>query len=210
VTRRTAFLATAVVLVACLAASLASTCTTFFLSDGQRLLYGKNYDWHIRSGMLIVNHRGMAKVAIADDNGNPARWTSTYGSVTFNQFGRDFPMGGMNEVGLVVEVMWLDETRYPSIDDRASIGDLQWVQYQLDTAATVEDVLASDAEVRIVNGAPLHFLVADASGNAATIEFLQGTPETVRERIARYPESTVCVDARRTRRPSRRLEGAPR
>jgi len=170
VTRRTLALA----LLSSLTASLAAPCTTFLLNDGQRLVYGKSYDWHIRSGMLTVNHRGMAKVAMAGDNGNPARWTSAYGSVTFNQFGRDFPMGGMNEVGLVVEVMWLDATRYPPVDSRATLDNLQWIQYQLDTAATVEDVLASNDNIRIVDGVTLHFLVADASGNAATIEFLDG------------------------------------
>ena len=40
-----------------------------------------------------------------------------YGAIFFNQFGREFPMGGMNEAGLVVELMWLDETVFPSPDD---------------------------------------------------------------------------------------------
>jgi choloylglycine hydrolase len=157
-----------------LAGSPADGCTTFVLRDPQRLVFGKNYDWSIRSGMLIVNQRWVAKVSAATGGGNPARWTSAYGSVTFNQFGRDFPMGGMNEAGLVVEVMWLEETRYPPADDRATLGDLQWVQYQLDTAATVEAVLASDEDVRIGGGAPLHYLVADATGRVATVEFLDG------------------------------------
>ena len=37
----------------------------------------------------------------------PARWTSKFGSVTFNQYGKDNPMGGVNERGLVIEVMEL-------------------------------------------------------------------------------------------------------
>lgn len=157
-----------------LAAPPADGCTTFLLNDGRRFVFGKNYDWDVRSGMLIVNQRGMAKVSVADSGGNPARWTSRYGSVTFNQFGREFPMGGMNEVGLVVEVMWLEATVYPAADHRATLDNLQWIQYQLDTATTVDDVLASDDRVRIVDGAPLHYLVADATGKVATVEFLGG------------------------------------
>jgi choloylglycine hydrolase len=156
------------------AAPPADGCTTFLLNDGVRFVFGKNYDWMIRSGMLVVNQRGVAKISIADQGGNPARWVSRYGSVTFNQFGREFPMGGMNEVGLVVELMWLEGTVYPPADDRATLDNLQWIQYQLDTAATVDDVIASNERVRIVDGAPLHYLVADARGNAATIEFLDG------------------------------------
>ncbi len=82
----------------------------------------------------------------------------------------------MNENGLVVELMWLDGTQYPMADDRVGLSELQWIQYQLDNAATVDEVIASDLKVRInaENSVPLHFLIADASGNAATIEFLKG------------------------------------
>ena len=51
---------------------------------------------------------------------------------------------------------------------------LEWIQYQLDTAAAVADVVKSDAAVRIAGVAPLHYLVSDATGAAATIEFLGG------------------------------------
>jgi choloylglycine hydrolase len=71
--------------------------------------------------------------------------------------------------------MWLDETRFPSADKRPAIGVLQWIQYQLDNSATVDDVLASDKILRITTtSAPLHYLVADSDGNVATVEFLEG------------------------------------
>ena len=56
-------------------------------------------------------------------------WTSKYGSATFNQYGREFPMGGMNEAGLVVESMMLFETEYPLPDTRSGIDPTQWIQY---------------------------------------------------------------------------------
>ncbi|HYE55830.1 MAG TPA: linear amide C-N hydrolase, partial [Chitinophagaceae bacterium] len=77
--------------------------------------------------------------------------------------------------GLVVELMWLDETSYPKPDGRPAISVLQWIQYQLDNCASVGEVLATDKILRISgSGTPLHYLVADAAGNAATIEFLDG------------------------------------
>jgi choloylglycine hydrolase len=96
--------------------------------------------------------------------------------VTFNQYGRDFPMGGMNEKGLVVELMWLDGTRYPDPDDRPETGVLEWIQMQLDLRDSVADVLAHLNDVRIAGSAPLHYLVADPAGSAATVEFLDGRP----------------------------------
>lgn len=157
-----------------LLAPAAEACTTFCLRDGGTIVFGKNYDWQVAGGMLVVNKRGVAKEAMPSGEGAPARWTSRHGSVTFNQYGREFPSGGINEAGLVVELMWLDGSRYPDPDRRGALGCLQWIQYQLDTAASVEEVLASDAQVRIASPTPLHYLVADASGRVAAVEFLRG------------------------------------
>ena len=150
----------------------APACTTFCAAGPAGPVFGRNYDWMVGDGALVVNARGVSKVANLE--GNPARWTSRHGSVTFVQYGREFPTGGMNETGLVVELMWLDGSRYPEADGRAELPNLQWIQYLLDTCSTVEEVLATDGRVRITGGVPLHFLVADRSGTAATIEFLDG------------------------------------
>jgi choloylglycine hydrolase len=151
----------------------AHACTTFCLRDDGRILFGKNYDWNVGEGLLVVNQRGMARTAdVAKDR--PASWVSKYGSVTFNQYGRDFPSGGMNEAGLVIELMWMQGSRYPAPDARPALDVLQWIQYNLDTHATVAEVLAADQGVRIVSEVPLHYLVADRKGAVASVEFLDG------------------------------------
>ncbi len=151
---------------------VADACTTLCVRHGGRIVFGKNYDWNIGDGLLIVNKRGVEKVSAS---AVPARWTSRFGSVTFNQYGRENPMGGMNEAGLVVELMWAEGSRYPRADARPAVDCLTWIQYQLDTAATVGEVIASDAKIRIdPDSVPLHFLVTDRTGNVATIEFIGG------------------------------------
>jgi choloylglycine hydrolase len=72
--------------------------------------------------------------------------------------------------------MWLEEAEYPPIDDRPSVDNLQWIQYHLDRSATVAEVIAGDADVRISRGgqAALHFLVADTTGARAAVEFIAG------------------------------------
>ncbi len=149
------------------------SCTTFFLDHGDEMVFGKSYDWMVKDGLLVVNKRGVEKTAIGQEN--PASWTSKFGSVTFNQYGREQPMGGMNEAGLVVEVMWLDGTAYPDEDARASLNELQWVQYQLDNFSSVGEVIGSDSLIRISpGGATIHYLVGDRRGSCASIEFLEG------------------------------------
>ena len=152
----------------------ASACTTFCLRDGGRIVFGKNYDWSVGDGLLVVNKRGMLRKADANGDPKPASWTSKYGSVTFNQYGRDFPSGGINEKGLTIEVLWLDGSRYPAADSRPAVDVLQWIQYNLDNHATVEEVLAADKSLRIAGMTPLHYLVADRQGQVATVEFLNG------------------------------------
>src|SRR5262245_16558992 len=90
------------------AGGAALACTTFCLRGGDRIVFGKNYDWTIEDGLLMVNKRGVRRASGLGAASLPARWTSRYGSVTFNQYGRDAPSGGMNEAGLVIELMWVD------------------------------------------------------------------------------------------------------
>lgn len=151
----------------------AHACTTFCLRDDGRILFGKNYDWNVGDGLLVVNQRGLARTADVPED-KPVSWVSRYGSVTFNQYGRDFPSGGMNEAGLVIELMWMEGSRYPAPDQRPAIDVLQWIQYNLDAHATVAEVLAADQKVRIAGETPLHYLVADRKGQVATVEFLDG------------------------------------
>jgi len=150
----------------------AEACTTFCLQRGPAGVFGKNYDWNLGDGLVIVNKKGVAKRSILPDG--PARWTSKYGSVTFNQYGREFPSGGMNEKGLVIELMWLDGTRYPAPDSRPTLNCLEWIQFQLDNADTVDAVLANAEKVRITSEAGLHYLVCEPGGRCATVEFLNG------------------------------------
>jgi len=122
-------------------------CTTFCLDKGGELLFGKNEDWMVKDCFVVINKRGVKKSALKGYTkgfGQPASWTSKYGSITFNQHGREFPTGGMNEAGLVVESMLIEVSEYPEPDSRPYINFQQWQQYQLDNFSSVEEVIASN------------------------------------------------------------------
>jgi penicillin V acylase-like amidase (Ntn superfamily) len=148
-------------------------CTTFSIKVSNEVVMGKNYDWNVGCGLLLVNKRGVTKEALVDGSGRPARWDSIYGSVTFNQYGREFPSGGINEAGLAIELMWLEETQYPAPDGRPVIDVLQWIQHSLDSFESVSQVVESTKHLHLT-GSPLHFLACDATGSCATIESLGG------------------------------------
>lgn len=150
-------------------------CSSFCLQDGNNLVFTKNYDWYLEHGLLIVNKRNVAKTAfLLDQSERPAQWISKYGSVTFNQYGREVPNGGMNEAGLAIEGLMLPETQYPTPDNRPTV--LSWMQYQLDNHSTIEQVIASDNKIRESNGTglPVHYALCDRGGSMATVEFIDG------------------------------------
>lgn len=155
-----------------MAAFPAAACTTFCMKDAKGLVFGRGYDFDIGEAMILVNPRGVAKVSTIEPN--PARWNAEFGSVTFNQFGKDSPAGGVNERGLIMEVMDLEATKLPPPDNRPNIGTLEFIQYLLDTSKNVEDAISKAYKVRIATQMPVHFLLADREGNAAAIEFLRG------------------------------------
>ena len=161
--------------------SSATACTTFSFGNGQDGVVGKSYDWDRDLGAAVVNKRGMAKRALIPalpQGEHPAEWVSRFGSITFVQHGREFPISGMNEQGLVVEVMMLPETVYPRPNSAPVINELQWVQYQLDNRASTTEVVQGLGDVRIMGHlAKLHYMVCDRALRCATIDFLSGTPE---------------------------------
>jgi choloylglycine hydrolase len=127
-------------------------CSTFVLRESTVLLLCTNFDHYTSNGLM-----------------------SQYGSITFNQMGKEFPFGGMNEAGLAIALMWLDDTRYPEQDDRPIINILQWIQYQLDNFSSVEAVLQSLEKMRFsLSRIKLHFMICDRLGNSATVEFIDG------------------------------------
>jgi penicillin V acylase-like amidase (Ntn superfamily) len=168
---------TAVVIFGLLAASgfhPAQACTAFVMKGGGTFLLAKNLDWPIGDGYVFVNKKGVSKEAFSAGTPSPLRWTSKYGSVTFNQFGREFPLGGMNEAGLVIEVLNAGEGCRPTAS-QLILNEFQWVQYHLDSHRSVKEVLKNDPKLRIL---PLllrlHYLVTDRKGNTAVIECAGG------------------------------------
>jgi len=148
--------------------------TAFVLRGRGAVLLAKNLDWPVGDGYIFVNKRKVEKKAFGGDSSAAFGWTSKYGSVTFNQFGREFPLGGINEAGLVIEEL-SGPAEYPPPDERPSLSELQWIQYHLDNCRSVKEVIKSDRALRVSRFLHhLHYLVADKKGNMAVIEFSRG------------------------------------
>ena len=156
----------------------ALSCTTFQIHHEGGSSVGYSFAFQSGSGMVLINPRGLLKKAFVSPADTAASWTSRFGSVTFNQIGREFPYCGMNEKRLVITEMALDGTGYPSGDERPAVNELQWIQYHLDTCADLDQVLSSCRRIRVAAVASkLHYMVCDAAGNCASISYRAGKLE---------------------------------
>lgn len=159
-----------------------SSCSTFLLRTDDAFLIGHNLDSGRKvPGTIVINKRNVQKTGVSLGEllsglklPNPAiAWTSRYGSVTFNAWGKEFIDGGINEVGLYIHEMSLLGTRFPEDDERPRMFMMQWMQYQLDNYASVEEVLSNLSTI-VLDGWWWHFFVSDRDGNTAAIEFVDG------------------------------------
>ena len=151
-------------------------CTAFLLKSNNCWLVGNNYDWISKEGCVLINQRNIPKIAVGIDSAFAVSWISKYGSITFNQYGKEFPQGGMNEKGLVVVTLVLSETVYPKPSElQQRLDEAQWIQYQIDNYSNVQEVID---HINLIGIQPhainLHYYIADKSGNSAVIEFIEG------------------------------------
>ncbi len=167
-----------------LTSSFAEACTRFVYHgvDGE-VITARSMDWKLDVGTnLWAFPRGMKRSGEAGPNS--VHWTSKYGSVIAT--GYDISTtDGMNEAGLVANVLWLVESSYPEYDGKTpGLTLAAWAQYVLDNFATVQeavDVLAKEPFTIVTDNVPgeerlatLHLSLSDAGGDSAIIEYIDG------------------------------------
>lgn len=113
-------------------------------------------------------------------------WVSKYGSVISSAW--DIATtDGLNEKGLVANVLWLVESSYPKFDPQGTkkgIAISAWAQYVLDNFATVGEAVAalkdepfvvvSDYVPGTTKFTTLHLSISDATGDNAIFEYIDG------------------------------------
>ena len=147
-------------------------CTSFVLEQDGSYYLAKNLDWEIDRGYVFYNLDGIEKTSISDPD---LKWISKYKSISNNQFGKEFPLGGVNEKGLAIEELNSYRQGYEYDDKKYMLNEFQWIQYQLDNSASVRDVIKSFETITIKHDLiELHYIVADSSGKVAVVECLKG------------------------------------
>lgn len=115
-----------------------------------------------------------------------AKWKSKYGSVIVSAFDAA-TADGMNEKGLVSNILWLEESQYPNFNPNGkekAMSIALWAQYMLDNYATVKEavndftknpiVMVTDNTPGRTTLATVHLSISDASGDNAIFEYIDG------------------------------------
>jgi len=163
---------------------LSEACTrVVYLGPEGNVITARSMDWSVDVGTnLWIFPRGMSRTGEAGSNS--VRWTSKYGSVIAT--GYDISTtDGMNERGLVANVLWLVESQYPTpASNKPMLAISIWAQYVLDNFATVSeaiDVLQTEPFTVVTANVPgqerlatLHLSISDATGDSAIVEYIDG------------------------------------
>jgi len=159
-------------------------CSAFLLTGKNHNIIGFNENWKTMPGMIIVNKREVVKRNISwqdlttDQQQHTQQWSSKFGSVTFNLLGYDFPCYGVNEKGLFLVELYLEESSKVYNPKQPNMFWAQWIQYQLDNYKSVKEVVEHLNDGPNIdwwpNAAGSHFFLIDAKGNFATIALLNG------------------------------------
>ncbi len=167
-----------------LGASRSQACTraVYFGKDGQTVT-GRTMDWRSDLGTnLWVFPRGMARTS---NTAKPFTWTSKHGSVIASIY-EGGTADGMNEAGLVANLLYLAESQYPAggaTDARPTMSIAAWAQYALDSfgsvAEAVEGLKAEPFRIVPVTAptgekGTVHLALSDASGDSAIFEYVDG------------------------------------
>ncbi|MBN1312064.1 MAG: linear amide C-N hydrolase [Anaerolineae bacterium] len=156
------------------------------LGDAENMLYGRNFDWESSPAVLLFTDPpdGYASVSMVD---------MAYFGITESTAGSlldlpllqrrnllnapTLPFDGMNERGLAIGMAAVPGSSMPPDDPTKKIvGSIAVIREMLDRAGTVNEALDILRSYNIImeGGQPIHYLIADTSGQASLVEFYEG------------------------------------
>ena len=169
-----------------LVSSSVAACTrVVYQGPNNTIITARSMDWKTDiPANLWVFPRGMNRTGEAGSTS--VKWKSKYGSVITSSW--DIASSdGMNEKGLVANLLWLVESKYPPFEknkDKAGLAISLWLQYALDNFGTVAEAvqsLSKESFVVVSSHIPgttifatVHLSLSDATGDNAIFEYING------------------------------------
>ena len=157
-------------------------CTSFQAAkaDGDGFWFGRNYDFFKNPSMVTISHpkKGYASIAVSDMSHFgysleklPVKFASRVNCLAAIYA----PVDGINEKGLCTSIMALPKQPAQQDAGHHKVGTTVIMRLWLDRCATVDEALGMldtlDVRHDIAAGSGYHYMVADAGGDCAVVEF---------------------------------------
>ena len=155
-----------------------STCFSALNPEGDMIL-GRNFDWYSHPALILFTDpsEGYASISMVDmtylgySGDDELSWADRRKLLEAPYL----PLEGMNECGLAVGMNIVPYGRAGSDPRKTSIHSLHAIRLMLDYALDLDEAVALLRNHNIVfaAGYPLHYLISDAYGSSAIVEFAE-------------------------------------
>ncbi len=156
-------------------------CTCFSaLNSSSDPIFGRNFDWRDEGALFLYSEPsyGYASISTVNldilglnpslDKNDPA----TQERLLLTPY---YLMDGMNGMGLVVGIMAINRASRTYNASQPTISSLDIVRLALEFSSTVDDALLLWENYNIEFGSvPIHYLIADPTGDSAIVEWIDG------------------------------------
>jgi len=160
-------------------------CTSFQAAqaDGEGFWFGRNYDYFKNPTMVTVSRpkKGYASIACSDMShfGYSLEKLPVSFAKKLNCLASIYaPLDGINEKGLCTSIMALPKQASQQDTPKHDVGTTIIMRLWLDRCATVQEALdlleTVDVRHDAAVGSGYHYMVADANGDCAVVEFDKG------------------------------------
>ena len=157
-------------------------CTSFQAAkaDGDGFWFGRNYNYFKNPTLVTVSHpkKGYASIAVSDMShfGYSLEKLPVSFGAKLNCLAAIYaPVDGVNEKGLCTSIMALPKQASQQDTPKHDVGTTIIMRLWLDRCATVREALALLETVDVRHdaavGSGYHYMVADATGDCAVVEF---------------------------------------
>ena len=168
-------------------------CTTYVAATAEgEHLFGRNFDMFYSPVMLTKTtpdngYKSLTMVNLAYIGYDEEYLPVDLGSSVLTLCAPYAPMDGMNEKGLAVSVMLIDTVPTNQQTDKLDVTTSSAIRMLLDKAATVDEAIAllENVDMHASANSCYHFLIGDANGDSAVIEYIDDELSVLRgERIS--------------------------
>jgi len=163
-------------------------CTVFTAMGGGETLMGRNFDFPSNPALLLYTDPpdGYASVSMVDLGyfGYSLSNLPQEGDLDSLLAALYLPFDGMNEKGLAVGMAAIPEALAPTAEGKTTIGEIQVIRLLLDYAGDVDEALTLLEEYNVeMTTPPIHYMIADGSGESVVVEYIHGEMHVLREEM---------------------------